>query len=126
MLRKYNPDGASASPFYSHGVEVTASSKMLFISGQVGQRADGSLGETIVEQTQIVAENLAQVLAGAGMGFSDVVKYTIYLTDPAHFEGFVSAGAPLLVAPPPATTLLYVKALASPAMFIEIEAVAAK
>jgi len=37
----------------------------------------------------------------------------------------VSAGAPLLSSPPPATTLLYVRALAAPDMLVEIEAVAA-
>lgn len=126
MLRKFNPEGVAAPAFYSHGVEVMAPAKMLFVAGQVGQRADGSVGEGVAEQTRIAIENLGSVLAGADMSFADVVKYTIYMTDPAHFDGFVSAGAPLLSSPPPATTLLYVKALASPAMLIEIEAVAAK
>lgn len=29
------------------------------------------------------------------MGFADIVKYTTYLTDPARFDGFVSAVAKL-------------------------------
>jgi len=42
------------------------------------------------------------------MGFADIVKYTIYLTDPARFDGFVSAAAKL-TSPPPAAMLLHVR-----------------
>lgn len=60
------------------------------------------------------------------MGPSDIVKTTIFLTDEANFEGFAAAAAPLLTQPPAATTLVYVRALASPALLVEIEAVAAR
>jgi enamine deaminase RidA (YjgF/YER057c/UK114 family) len=126
MLRKFNPEGASAPAFYSHGAEVAAGARLLFVAGQVGQRADGSVPESIGEQAQVAAENLKGVLAGAGMTFADVAQYRIYLTDPADFDGFAQAAAALLSSPPPAITLLYVKALASPALKVEIEAVAAK
>jgi enamine deaminase RidA (YjgF/YER057c/UK114 family) len=38
----------------------------------------------------------------------------------------MEAGAGLLPMPPPATTLVYVKALAAPPMRVEIEAIAVK
>lgn len=126
MIRKFNPEGVEPPPFYSHGVEVTAPQKLLFVSGQVGVGRDGSLAPDIAGQTRTAIENLAAVLAGGGMGVADIVKATIYLTDGSLIEGFAAAGAPLLPSPPPATTLLVVKALAAPGLLVEIEAVAAK
>jgi 2-iminobutanoate/2-iminopropanoate deaminase len=126
MLRKFNPPGASPPPFYSHGAEVSGAPRMLFISGQVGVRTDGSVGEGIAEQTQIAVENLQAVLSEAGMDVGDIAKLGIYLTDEASMAGFASAAVPLLSTPPAATTLLIVKALASPGLLIEIEAVAVR
>lgn len=126
MLRKFNPTGVSAPQFYSHGVEVQPTQRLLFISGQVGIRPDGSVAEGIAEQTRVAIQNLQAVLAAAQMDVADIVKSTIYLTDESLFEGFAAAGAPLVSSPPPATTLVYVKALASPALLVEIEAIAAK
>jgi enamine deaminase RidA (YjgF/YER057c/UK114 family) len=126
MIRKFNPEGTQAHPFYSQGVEVISPQRMVFVSGQVGVRRDGSVAEGIGEQTRVAMENLLAVLADAQMDASDIVKSTIFLTDESLFEGFAAAGAPLLSSPPAATTLVYVKALASPALLVEIEAVAAK
>lgn len=126
MLRKFNPARVPAPAFYSHGVEVTSPRRIVFISGQVGVRPDGTVGDGISEQTRVAVQNLQAVLAGADMDVSDIAKFTIYLTDESLFEGFAAAGAALLSSPPPATTLLYVKALASPALLVEMEAIAAK
>jgi 2-iminobutanoate/2-iminopropanoate deaminase len=126
MIRKFNPGGVIAPQFYSHGVEVISPQRMLFVSGQVGVRSDGSVADGIGEQTRVALHNLQAVLAAAEMDMSDIVKSTIYLTDESLFGGFAEAGAPIVSSPPPATTLVYVKALASPALLVEIEAVAAK
>ncbi len=124
MLRHLNPEGVAAPGPYSHGVEASSVRRMLFVSGQVGVRPDGSLAEGISEQTSVAIENLTAVLADAGMDASAIAKFTIFLTDEGLLEGFMEAGGPLLPTPPPATTLVYVKALASPAMLVEIEAIA--
>lgn len=125
MSRKFNPKGVTPPAFYSHGVEVVSPQRLVFVAGQVGVRPDGSVAEGIAEQTRVAIGNLNTVLAEAGMDGSNIVKSTIYLTDESLMEGFVAAGGPLLPSPPPATTLVYVKALASPALLVEIEAVAA-
>lgn len=126
MIRKFNPEGVTPHPFYSHGVEIDGPKRLVYLAGQVGARADGSLGEDIGEQTRIAMDNVKSVLAAAGMDFSNIVKSTIYLVDQDDYEGFVTAGGPLLPSPPAATTLLYVKALAAPALRIEIDVVAAE
>lgn len=126
MLRKFNPAGMVSSDIYHHGVEVTSFQRMLFISGQVGIGPDGIPGKDIGQQTELAIHNLYNVLAGADMGPNDIVKSTIYLTDDSLIGAFMEAGAGSLPTPPPATTLLIVKALASPDLLVEIEAVAAK
>ncbi len=126
MLTKFNPASGPQPAFYNRGVLIENARRTLFIAGQVGERADGSLGASMAEQVEIAIENLRGVLAHADMGLEDVVKYTIYLTDPEKLGDFLAAGRVLLPSPPPAVTLLYVKALFTPDMLVEIEAVAAK
>lgn len=59
----------------------------LYISGQIP--LDPATGQVvaggIAEQTRQVMQNLAAVLAAAGVDFSRVVKTTIYLTDLSDF-----------------------------------------
>ncbi len=69
---------------------------------------------------------MAQTQAAAGMTLDNVTKYTIYLTDQSHFDGFAQGAAGLLASPPAAATMVYVKALAAQDMLVEIEAIAAK
>jgi len=126
MLRKFNPPGMVSSNIYHHGVEVTSFQRMLFISGQVGVGPDGVPGKDIRQQTELAINNLYKVLAEADMDANDIVKSTIYLTDENLLGAFMEAGAGSLPTPPPATTLVIVKALASPDLLVEIEAIAAK
>ena len=59
---------------------------LVFFSGQIPLRADGSLCEgDITEQTEQVLQNMRAVLNAAELDFSDVVKTTIYLTDLSDF-----------------------------------------
>lgn len=126
MLEHINPQSIPASPFYSHGVVVTAPRRTLYTAGQVGVGADGVPASGMQAQAAQAIANLKAILAAADMTVSDVVKLTIFLTDEALVGEFMAAGASLLASPPAATTLLFVKALASPDLLIEIEAVAAK
>jgi 2-iminobutanoate/2-iminopropanoate deaminase len=124
MLTMINPAAVPASPAYSHGVIATAPQKTLYISGQVGVDATGNVGKDIGEQALLAVANLNAVLAEAGMNGSNLAKLTIYLTDDALIPGFVAAAGATLPQPPPATTMLIVKALAAPPLLVEIEAIA--
>lgn len=124
MLKAINPQGAPAPSFYSQGMEATAASRTLYVSGQVGVEADGSVSPEIGQQARAAIGNLNGVLAAAGMDGRNLAKLTIYLTDEADMQGFMEAAAGSLPTPPPATTLLFVKGLASPAFRVEIEAIA--
>jgi len=124
MLTMINPAALSTSPFYSQGTQATAPQRMLFVSGQVGVDSQGNVGKDIGEQTRLAIANVNAVLAEAGMDNSNIAKVTVYLTDDSLVPGFMEAGAGTLPSPPPATTLLVVKALASPVLLVEIEAIA--
>jgi len=69
---------------YSQGVKAGG---LVFFSGQIPlDPATGEIaGKDIKEQTERVMENIAALLAAAGLDFRDVVKSTIYLTDLADF-----------------------------------------
>ncbi len=120
-----NPKTLPVSPFYSHGMEVTGASRMLFVAGQVGMRPDGTPGDGIEEQAKLAIDALLSVLAEAGMNAANIVKTTLYLTDASLMEGFSKSAAGALASPPAPITLIIVKALASPALLVEIEAIAA-
>jgi enamine deaminase RidA (YjgF/YER057c/UK114 family) len=63
------------------------SNGFLFVSGQVGSRADGSPEPDLKAQVRLAFENLNAILAAAGSSFADVVDVTIFMVDPqAHFE----------------------------------------
>lgn len=59
------------------------SGDLLFVSGQVGSREDGSPEPDFESQVQLAFDNLAAVLKAAGCTFDDVVDVTTFHTDPA-------------------------------------------
>ena len=58
------------------------SGDLLFVSGQVGSRADGTPEPDFERQVQLAFDNLASVLAAAGCTFQDIVDVTTFHTDP--------------------------------------------
>ena len=67
------------------------SGDLLFVSGQVGSRADGSPEPDFEKQVQLAFENLAAVLKAAGCTFDDVIDVTSFHTDPeTQFETFLA------------------------------------
>lgn len=59
------------------------SGDLLFVSGQVGSREDGSPEPDYEAQVALAFERLSAVLAAAGCTFDDVVDVTTFHTDPA-------------------------------------------
>jgi enamine deaminase RidA (YjgF/YER057c/UK114 family) len=67
------------------------SGDLLFVSGQVGSREDGSPEPDFERQVQLAFDNLTEVLKAAGCTFDDVVDVTTFHTDPATQFETVSA-----------------------------------
>ncbi len=128
MPKTYNPATiAKPTGRYQHAIEVKQGARTLYLSGQVGNLPDGSVPKTIEAQAAAVWANIGAILADAGMGFADLIKITILLTDKAYILPSRAARDKALGdIRPPASTLMIVSALASPNFMIEIEAIAAK
>lgn len=124
MRTPVNPTGFPVNPAYSQGMLAPLGGRTLYISGQVGIGVDGKPAAGVGAQALAAIANLNAVLAEAGMTPDDLVKVTIYLTDASLMGEFMAAAAGTLPSPPPATTLLVVKALAMPELLIEIEGIA--
>lgn len=63
------------------------SNGLLFVSGQVGSRSDGSPEPDLDDQIRLAFKNLNAILAAAGCTFSDVIDVTVFMVDPhTHFE----------------------------------------
>lgn len=58
------------------------SGDLLFVSGQVGSRHDGSTEPDFAKQVQLAFDNLKAVLAAAGATFDDIIDVTTFHTDP--------------------------------------------
>lgn len=58
------------------------SGDLLFVSGQVGSREDGSPEPDFAAQVQLAFDNLQRVLEAAGASFDDIVDVTSFHTDP--------------------------------------------
>ncbi|WP_124095450.1 RidA family protein [Burkholderia gladioli] len=60
---------------------------LLFVSGQVGSREDGSPEPELEAQVARAFENLNAILAAAGCSFDDVIDVTVFMVDPeVNFE----------------------------------------
>lgn len=66
---------------YSLGLEVAQHRRLLFVSGQVPERSDGSLPEGFEAQCEQAWRNVVEVLTAAGLGVAHLVKVTTFLTD---------------------------------------------
>ena len=61
---------------------------MLYLSGQIGNRADGTLPDGIEAQSRQVMDNIGAVLRSAGLGFGDLVKCTVMIDDIKQWADF--------------------------------------
>ena len=69
--------------YEQHGYSAAIrSGDLLFVSGQVGSRHDGTPEPEFEQQVQRAFANLKAVLGAAGAGFDDIIDVTTFHTDP--------------------------------------------
>ena len=123
--RTHDPSSVPAAVGnYTHGLEVSAGARLLFISGQVPVRPDGTVPADFEGQCHAVWDNLLAVLASARMRPEHLVKVTTYLTrrDQAEINGRVRRER--LGEARPALTVVIAQTFAAD-WLLEIEAIAA-
>jgi enamine deaminase RidA (YjgF/YER057c/UK114 family) len=111
---------------YSHGVEVPAGCRWVFVSGQLGMTPEDHVPEDAGSQAELCFEAIGAVLAEAGMTHADIVRINAFVTDRAHLKPYMEARDRYVASPPPASTLMIVSGFARPEFKIEVEVVAAK
>ncbi|MBR7745902.1 RidA family protein [Undibacterium baiyunense] len=111
---------------YSHTVSVPAGTELLFISGQLGVRQDGTTPPTIAEQADLVFSNIVALLKAHNLAPTDIIKLTTFMVAGQDGDAVRAARLKHLGSHRPASTAVFVSELVDPAWFVEVEAIAAK
>jgi enamine deaminase RidA (YjgF/YER057c/UK114 family) len=76
--------------YRAHAYSAAIRSKdLLFVSGQVGSRSDGSPEPDFEAQVRLAFANLKATLQAGGCGLEDIVDVTTFHTDPENQFGTV-------------------------------------
>ena len=110
---------------YSNGVEVPEGQRLVFCSGQLGITKDGQIPSTAGEQAALAFDNVAAILADAGLGLEHVVRINAFVTGREHLKPYMEVRNSRFSHPLPASTLMIVSGFARPEFYVEIEVVAA-
>ncbi len=126
-IERLNPDGMSQPSGYRH-VVTAEGGKLVFLSGQAGLRADGSMPESLGEQAELTYQNIGVALSAIGASASDVLRITVYIvglgqgTDPIPV--YAAQGKFFPADAKPASTILGVSGLALPGLLVEVDVIA--
>ena len=81
------PPGRQALYEHNRYSPAIRANGLLFVSGQVGSREDGSPEPELEAQVRRAFDNLNAILEAAGCTFEDVIDVTVFMVDPqAIFE----------------------------------------
>ena len=121
-----NPAGApQPASRYAQAALVEGPGRRLVISGQVGVRPDGTAVADPEAQIDQALANLGAILQAHGMAPANIVKVTVFLTEPALIPAWRAKRDAFMGGHAPTSTLLVVAGLASPNFKVEVEAEAA-
>jgi reactive intermediate/imine deaminase len=123
MAKQLVKCGAVAQPIGPYSLAVQ-SGNLVFVSGTVGWRRDGSVPSDIREQCRQMYENVRQVLTSAGARLEDVVSTTTYLVNASDYRALNEVRAQYFKNDPPASAVVVVKELVRPDLLVEVEVVA--
>ena len=118
------PDGPPAIGGYAQAIEVESPSRLLFISGQIPETADGTVPEDFESQARLAWANVIRQLAAAGMTLDNLVRHTTYLADRRYRDPNSRVRQEILGDRTPALTVIIADIYDS-AWLLEIEAIAA-
>jgi 2-iminobutanoate/2-iminopropanoate deaminase len=129
MIRLWTPDNMpKPASRYTQLALAEGATRRLEISGQIGVHPDGTLATGLAAQLDVALANVDRALDAAGMTRANLMKITVYLTEntsEAVATYRACRDAWVGDTTPPASTLLIVAGLASPAFVVEVDAVAA-
>lgn len=131
MIHRLNPATVREVPeafqgIYSHAVEISAPTKLLLISGQIGVDREGVTATTFEGQCHQAIDNVEAILAAGGLSTANILRVTYYLTSTGHLPALTEVRQARWGSQDqaPAVTTLVVSELAAPDLQVEIEVTA--
>jgi 2-iminobutanoate/2-iminopropanoate deaminase len=121
---RIEPIAAVTGLAYAQACLVTGASRLLFVSGQVPEDADGKVPADYPSQYRLAWRNVEAQLKAAGMSFDNLVKATIFLSDRALIAQSAGLRQEILGDRAPALTII-LAGIYDSAWLLEIEAIAA-
>jgi 2-iminobutanoate/2-iminopropanoate deaminase len=109
---------------YSQAFEISGFQRLLFVSGQVPEDADGKIPPDYRSQYRLAWANVEKQLHAAGMSLDDLVKVTIFLSDRRYIKESYGLRTEVLGSRGPALTIV-IAGIYDEAWLLEIEAIAA-
>jgi 2-iminobutanoate/2-iminopropanoate deaminase len=115
----------SNSRSYSSAVS-TEGGKTVWLAGEVAVKDESgkSLAGDFEGQTRAIFASIEKTLAQHQAKLSDIVYMTVYITDARYGDKFVELRKEIFKKDFPASTLVTVSGLSTPAMLIEVSTVA--
>lgn len=124
-IEHLNPEGMAKNPAFSQTVVVTGAHKLIFVGGQNGLLADGSMaGTTMREQSVQALRNVITALRAAGASQENVTRLGIYMLQGQDAREGFAAAQEVWGEHPTAITGYFVAGLARPDALVEVEATA--
>jgi 2-iminobutanoate/2-iminopropanoate deaminase len=119
----FPPNAAKPLAPYTPAIEAGG---FVFLSGQIALDEAGTLHTSdIATETRKVMENVGNLLKTAGLGYDDLVKVTIFLSDMAHYATVNEVYGTYFGDVPPAREAVAVKGLPR-GVNVEISGIAAR
>ena len=126
-FRYLEPDGMELPRgSFGLGIVIEPGYRLAFLTGQIGDDADGNISADFETQARNALASVGVLLREAGMGWSDVVKINVYLTDNADLQVWGRVRDEIVGESRPSGTGVIVKALANPDARVEVTVIAAQ
>jgi enamine deaminase RidA (YjgF/YER057c/UK114 family) len=109
---------------YTHGLELAPGRRVMFVSGQIPVKVDGTVPAGFDAQCHLVWDHIGAILRSAGMDYEHLVKVTTFLGDRRNTDANGRIRRERLGALAPALTVIIAE-IYDPSWLLEIEAVAA-
>ncbi|GII62152.1 enamine deaminase RidA [Sphaerisporangium krabiense] len=119
-----SPETPDTGPHYGDAKELTGVSRLLFISGQIPETADGHVPPGFEDQARLVFSHIRSLLKAADMDVQNLVKLTIYLSDRQYRAPLARVRNEAFAGHQFAMTII-IAGIYDPVWLLEVEAVAA-
>jgi len=116
-----NPTGAAFSQAYS----ITHFKRLVFVSGQVPEDDSGQVPSDFRSQALLAWKNVKDQLRAADMKLTDIVKYTVFLSDRRYRRENYEVRHQVLGAYQPAMSII-ITGIYDEKWLLEIEVIAAR